>query len=189
MIPERVRTFIAVETPEELMAAIVEKSEGVREALGRGMRWTRSENIHLTVKFLGDIHRDDIPRALELLREAVGGLSTAPAGVMGPEPFPPGPRARLVVVPVEPVPALLELHKQLDGAMAGMGVKREERRFLPHITLARAKNVRPGWAADFDWTKVAGRIGMLPVSEATFFMSELGPGGPTYTPLGRLKIG
>jgi 2'-5' RNA ligase len=167
----------------------VKRCEPARAALGPHIHWTKPENIHLTMKFLGDIHRDDIVTALDIIKEAVAGQSSVPAEVRGPEPFPPGSRARMVVAPVDEVEALIRLHTRLNRGFAELGVKREKRGFLPHITLARARDIRGGWHAAFDWQTVSGKIGVLPVTAVTFFMSELGPGGPTYTPLGKMQIG
>jgi 2'-5' RNA ligase len=178
-----------VELTEPLRKAIVEKCGPVKNAVGPKVHWTKPENIHLTMKFLGDIHRDDIVTALDIIKEAVAGQSSVPAEVRGPEPFPPGSRARMVVAPVDEVEQLIRLHSRLDRGFAELGVKREKRGFLPHITLARARDTRGGWQASFDWQAVSGKIGVLPVTAVTFFMSELGPGGPTYTPLGKVQIG
>ncbi|MBN1809937.1 MAG: RNA 2',3'-cyclic phosphodiesterase [Planctomycetes bacterium] len=189
MLPAKIRSFVAVELPDSLRERIVLAVREPARILGTGVSWTRPENLHLTVKFLGDINREDVCRAMELLKEAVAGLSSVPVEVAGPAPFPPGSKPRMVVSPVTEADRLKVLYAQVERAMMKLGVGRENRRFTPHITLARARKAPPRWASAFDWETVAGKIGVLPVTGVTLFMSELGPGGPTYTRLCRQEIG
>jgi 2'-5' RNA ligase len=188
-LPQHIRTFVAVELPEDLRSALVLRCEPARAALGRALRWTRPDNIHLTVKFLGDVDRDDIPEAVNIIREAASGAHSLPAEVFGPEPFPAGAKARLVVAHVQHSDVLQHIYEGLDRGLARLGVKRERRAYTPHITLARARDFGGRWVSGFDWPSLAGKIGAMPVTALTLFMSELKPGGPDYTPLAKIDIG
>ena len=193
MTPERQtswRVFCAVELPGTLKARADEYQRFLREAqAGVRASWERPENLHLTLKFLGEI---ELPRVETLTRaaeRAAEGLRPFDLSVAGTGTFPPRGVPRVLWLGVEdPSGGFARLHARLEDECAREGFPREQRAFRPHLTLARLRS-RDG----------AERLGALhhetqfeaqtfTVSELVVMRSELLPGGARHTPIGRHKL-
>ena len=140
-------------------------------------RWTPPENLHLTLRFIGEVTEtlaDDIDANLRTIKEAafpleIGGLGT----------FDAGRRAHHLWIGVRPSPALTHLQANVERAVVRAGVKSQRRRFLPHITLAKLKDSPRHRLEAF----VVGHNlfqATLTVSSFTLFSSHLGHGDPLY---------
>ena len=189
-MPPRVRAFIAAEISSEVRACAVDAIDQLSPA-GSGVKWVRPENVHLTVKFLGDVD-------YTLLSDVCRGLARAVAlsepfeldcGRVGA--FPRLERPRTVWLGVnDPEKRLAKLAKDVDDAMAELRFRRESRPFHPHLTLGRVRDGRRSaelteriQSADFEMR------GVMIVDELIVFSSELTPEGPIYTPIGRAELG
>lgn len=136
---KRIRAFIALKLPESVSAAIRNVQE---QLVGHrlNVRWVKAENIHLTLKFLGDVdatHVDDVAAALEdaAVQQAPFYLSAKGGGV-----FPSVKRARVIWVGIDgQVTALAELQKAVETKLAAIGFPGAGRRFTGHLTLGRGK--------------------------------------------------
>jgi len=103
-------------------------------------RWCRREQLHLTLKFLGDVSTADIDELSRVTRDCAA-LRPFDAVLERVNVFPDARRARVLVVEVTPSDERLdELSRTLDERAARCGVERERRRFRPHLTLARFKS-------------------------------------------------
>ncbi|MCX7804420.1 MAG: RNA 2',3'-cyclic phosphodiesterase [Planctomycetota bacterium] len=187
--PQRaVRTFVAIELPDYLREAL----SGIARRLATDLpwvRWTAPENLHLTVKFLGDVQWNDTGRIGAAIKEEAAKGEPFEIELVGIMPFPPGRSPRIVAVGVVAGEAMSALHAALDRRMEEFGIRPEDRAFLPHLTLGR---VRDGRARDMAGVlaPLAERgIGAFDAEEVVFFQSELRPEGPLYTPLCRAKLG
>ena len=189
MLPERLRTFIAVELPDDVRENVWRAASELRDLFQNGIRWVRQENLHLTVKFLGMVYRDMIAEILDELRAAMRKCSQVSVAVNGVELFPPRKKPRVVCVGVHKDPRLEVIAKSVDGRLARLRIKKDHRRYLPHITIGRIKSRTVQGLERFDLSSLGEKMGTLPVTHLSFFMSELGPGGPSYTRLGRVEIG
>lgn len=189
MLPERLRTFIAIELPDDVRENIWRAESVLKERFQRGVKWVKKENLHLTVKFLGMVYRDMISVVLDELRAALRKCSQVSVQVNGVELFPPGKKPRVVCVTAHKDPRLEVIAKSVDGRLARLRIKKDHRRYLPHITIGRIKTRTVEGLEGFDLPSLGEKMGTLPVTQLSFFMSEFGPGGPTYTRLGRVEIG
>ena len=182
------RLFVAIELSSELRTHLVKMQEGVR-AVTADLSLTRPENLHLTLKFLGEVPDAQVPRVTDALAAIapVGEFDLKDAGIVC---FPEGGRVRVVSAAVESTSNLIELHQRIEGAMEAAGFPREGRAYHPHITLARARNALPPpmrgrlMAAD-DASKPRES---MRVHDFVLMESRLHPKGAQYTPAARFYI-
>ena len=181
------RTFIAVELPEDIRRGLVKLQKQI-EMPGLSMRWVRTEAMHLTLKFLGDIKRDDIHEVGKFMREAVKGIEPFMLTVEGLGSFPAEGRPRILWVgvtgTVEPLSIIAE---KLENGAREIGAKVEERRFVPHLTLGRVKTAPEGLAERLAEVKKP-MLGSFQADGLTLFLSELTPKGGEYTTLCRVDF-
>lgn len=188
---ERWRLFVALDIPEEVRDFIRDATAEVRENASLA-RWVPPENLHLTLKFIGEFDARDIKR---LEREVLAVARKADpfvASLGGCGAFPGAGKARVLWVGMrrgeEEAAALA---RKLDAGLERVGVKREERPFRGHLTLARMR--RPADCTGL-LEDLKGRICGLEdmdfrVCEVTLYRSILGPQGPRYQPLLEAVLG
>jgi len=183
-----IRAFIAV----TLAAPVVEEIAKVRAALlaAKGdVRWTRIEGLHLTLKFLGDIARNQIEPILAALREALGEQPPLQVRAQGLGAFPNLRRPRVVWVGLTGE-GLKELSETVETALMPLDFPPGEREFMPHLTLGRVRSLR-GWervlavVKEYEQTN----FGESRVEQVTLYQSELRPDGAVYSPLGSIPLG
>lgn len=182
------RAFVAVHVGP--LPGLVALIDGLR-ATGADLKLVEPENLHLTLKFLGDTPESRVPVVAEAMREAAAPEAPFEARLEGAGSF--GPRAapRVVWVGMQGAEALARVAERLDGALAARGVAEPERRpFKSHVTLARSRSERGGAAvAAFVRAHERADAGSLAVRELRLMRSTLTPHGPRYdvvqaTPLG-----
>jgi len=178
------RAFIAV----EIAAAIREKLAELIEQLrphGKEVKWVEAQNIHLTLKFLGDVPDDATPRIVELMRGCLAGATPCALTVKGAGAFPNLRRPRvLFACASDAPPTLAGVADRLNQAMAELGVEKEERAFQNHITLGRVREPRPMDRLAAQLEKQADReFGSMRIDRITLIRSELRRQGPIYTPI------
>jgi RNA 2',3'-cyclic 3'-phosphodiesterase len=185
------RTFLAVEiTPAiraragELIAALAGTSADVK--------WVEPHNLHLTLKFLGDVKQEEIVPVCQAMADGAAEVDPFQLDVRGAGAFPNAARPRTVWLGAsdgrEP---MVVLHDHVEAALAKLGYREEHRRFQTHLTIGRVRGAGPGIAelgkllqqhADFP----AGR---MTVAKITLFSSTLTPNGPIYDVLGTAPLG
>ena len=188
-MPGMLRAFVAVEMPVPVREALEEVQSGLKQ-LNIRARWVRPENIHLTLKFLGNIPAGHVPSIGEVLRvvaRAHGRFSLAAAGV---GVFPDMRRPKVIWVGLTSRPeALTPLQQDLDGRLAALGFPREAKSFRGHLTIGRFRaEGLPGPVADAVKRYAAVPFGTFAVEEIILLKSYLQPEGPLYTPLAREKL-
>jgi 2'-5' RNA ligase len=187
------RAFIAIELPAEIQEAIAHNTAGLKKALPKPLvRWVVEQNVHLTLKFLGDVS----PANLELLAEALKVEAaqhdhfTMSVGGLGA--FPNVRRARLVWIGLEVPAELAMLQRCVEGVATRLGYPAEERSFSPHLTLGRVgQTVSGGDQAKIRSALEACRVGPLgtvKVDAVHIFKSDLQPSGSVYTHLYALPL-
>ena len=127
------RLFVALALPDSIAAGLAILQAGVP-----GARWQTREQLHLTLRFIGEVGEDlaaDIDGALSRLKARPFILQLAGTGVFGN-----GSTARSLWVGVERNPPLAALHDKIEQALVRTGLAPEPRKFSPHVTLARLQN-------------------------------------------------
>jgi 2'-5' RNA ligase len=179
---------VAIELPASVLEAINRVQHQLQRdpALAR-LRWTRPEGIHLTLKFLGETpvgRQRDIEGAVE---RAVGGVAPFELrlGKLGKFGSRQNPRVLWIDVAGELDP-LRQLHSQVERELAQLRYPPEDRKFSPHLTLARVPQERAREAADALEAAIAATevpSATFTVDELSLMRSELKPGGAVYTRL------
>lgn len=184
------RCFLAIELPETVRTALA----GIRERLpelDRMVRWTRPEQLHLTLKFFAQVPEGDLSAVISALQESARSLSPFSFEVAGLGCFPPsGPPRVLWAGIAGPPPELIAVQAAFEEACTACGYPPENRAFKPHLTLARTRDgvaahaIRPA-IQPFSTTP----LGRAEVVEVILFQSILEAGGATHVPLLRTRLG
>ena len=129
-----IRTFIAVDLPDSFIDTIAE----IQQELKGNIKLVDPKQVHITMKFLGDVPEKKIPK----IEDALSGINSEPftARVQGVGAFPKPDYARVIYIGADPAETFTRLYAEVESALAPLGFKREKRPFTPHATLARVKH-------------------------------------------------
>ena len=183
----KIRTFIAVEIPNDVRDRIAELQTNLAKSKER-IRWTKPDNIHVTLKFLGDIEQDKTEPIADAIRNATRRIQPFELSVKGLGAFPNLRRARVIWVGLENPSAELEtLAQTLEGELTNLGFPSERRKFNPHLTIGRVKS---SLNRQFIETLKSFHFesGQALVDEIILMKSDLKPTGALYTPLQRVPL-
>lgn len=187
------RTFIAVELPAGIQKTISQSTAPLRNSLSKSLvRWVVPQNVHLTLKFLGDVSSTNLEQLVAALKVEAAVHEMFTMSVVGLGAFPNPRRARVIWVGLKAPPALEAIQRGVEAAAERLGYAPEERPFSPHLTIGRVgQNVS---ASDLqcirtllEATKV-GMLGTFRVDSVHIFKSDLQPGGSVYTHLYALPL-
>jgi 2'-5' RNA ligase len=178
------RLFAALPVPAETQAALGALVAQLRAGAAAGwpVRWTLETQLHLTLKFYGEVAPERLDALGDALRVAAAETPPLDCAVGALGTLPPGRKGRVVVAAIEAPAALELLQDRVERGSAALGFPVEGRPFRPHVTLGRVKRVArlPGEAA----ARLAEVRPELPflIEEAVLYESRLGPGGARYEP-------
>jgi len=186
------RAFIAIELPVKIKDSLSDiqnklKNENLK------VSWVKPQNLHLTLKFLGDIPFEKLEQIKKITEAAIKASPGFKVKLEGLGVFPSLRAGRIIWVGVnQPPPELNQLAEQLEEKLTETGIPVENRDFSAHITIGRIRNCpspshlekalskiemdMPG----YDWEFNCERISL--------FESTLCPAGPTYTPLKEFNL-
>lgn len=184
------RAFIAIELPDGLRQAVARVQERLKGA-GAGANWTRPEGIHLTLKFLGEVHDEKAQEILQALGVAARGTGSLTLAVEGAGAFPNVKAPRVLWLGVTgDIGKLAKLQAAVEDAMERLGFEREDRKFSPHLTLARIKFLKPrdNWPKIIEGVRDA-KLGGFDAGHVSLMKSELRHEGAVYTEVGRVELG
>jgi len=181
------RAFIAVELPLEIRQAVCNTTSRLRNEIGALVRWVPIENMHLTLKFLGDVS----PANMEMLSQMLGAetdlFNCFDLRLSGIGSFPSLKRPRVIYIGIQ-APAVLEsLQRGIESASRRLGYESEERGFSPHLTIGRVKQNISATEQQvirraLEETKIDS-LGTTRVDSVQLFKSDLKPTGSVYTRL------
>ena len=188
--PEVWRLFIAIELAKEVRHKIRNHIDKLRTALPDARaRWTREENLHLTMKFFGDVPVAEVEGISAAAAHAVASIYPFELSIRGCGAFPPKGQPRVLWIGTEDTSGSLQkLHIALENECAKAGFPREHRPFHPHLTVARLR--QPHGAREL--AHLHENIGFeslkVPVNEICLIRSELSSQGSRYTIVSRHKF-
>lgn len=169
-----IRLFCAIELPEGLRSRLISLGGGLP-----GARWIPEENLHLTLRFIGEVNEssfDDIVAALSTVNSSSFDLAVAGVGH-----YERARRPTVLWAGVDANPDLIQLHDRIEAALRRAGFKPEDRRYDPHVALARFNdNVSRDRVAAFLRANSLFRAASFRVEYFVLFSSVLGRSGPTY---------
>jgi 2'-5' RNA ligase len=188
-----VRAFVAIELPPTITRGLREIQRSLQRSPSAGIRWVPEGNIHLTLKFLGDIPLSQVPDISAVIERAAGSTQPLRLEVVGLGAFPGRPQPRILWAGLggdtEP---LASLANGIDAALAGLGFPRENRPFTPHLTLARVRpEVSPAEIRSVGEAMASLRIpaGLAFVADSVSLMkSLLRPEGACYSRLATASL-
>jgi RNA 2',3'-cyclic 3'-phosphodiesterase len=182
------RTFIAVDIPSPIQNIIQQKTDSLRKTLGTSLvRWVNADNIHLTLKFLGDISPAQVDRLTQMLHTAADQVNAFDLQISGCGSFPNFKRPRVLFIGIQAPAELEALYRGVESACARLEYESETRGFFPHLTIGR---VREGLSAA-DLQKIrqtvegskVDSLGTARVDSVHLYKSDLKPTGSVYTKL------
>jgi RNA 2',3'-cyclic 3'-phosphodiesterase len=188
-MPETIRAFIACELPASVIALLANLQRQIKSN-GIKAKWVRPENIHLTLKFLGNIQAGDIDRLVRCMTECLRGLAPITLMTKGIGVFPGIKRARVIWVGLAgQIPSLVEMQRKLEESLATMGFPKENRAFKGHLTLCRiTETVNPGMIGQIIRDHAGLQSDEFTVNAIDLVQSTLHPTGSMYTRLRRIAL-
>jgi 2'-5' RNA ligase len=186
----RIRTFIAIEISPEVRARAANLMQQLRASQAQAS-WTRPDNLHLTLKFLGDTPDTELPAVCRAVQQAVRDQPPFHVSFRRAGAFPRTAQPRTVWIGVERgLEELRQLQQQIESRLYEEGFQRERRKFFPHLTIGR---VRGGGATQAALGQLleahaAYEGGEVIVEEVVVFASYPAPEGTTYQALDHAEL-
>ena len=191
---QQVRAFIAIPVPKAVIQVLDDAVKNLDSCIGENVGWVRTEGIHLTLKFMGNIETGIVERVLEAMSAVVSQFSPFELAIskLGVFPNPRRPRVLWSGVQGE-IETLAALQSAIDGALGELGLRQEQRAFSPQLALGRVRrdvadsllqrigqvtegvklSVAPSWTAD----------------SVNLMRTELDPTGSRHYLVGSASIG
>lgn len=186
---DSIRTFVCIEVPR----AVKERIESLQQTLRRnsaGISWAKPSNIHLTIKFLGDVPLSKIDSVRGGVERAADGVSAFDIEVSTAGCFPSARSPRVLWVGLGGIPDLLkQLHSNVESELACEGFPREPKRFAPHLTIGRVRSAQNAERTAADLMARGFEPQTFRATEVILMRSELNASGSIYTPLATIKLG
>lgn len=189
-----IRAFIAVEIDEPLRAELDKLQARLQSRIGgSALRWTKPEQIHLTLKFLGDVRAGTIGDLEAALRRACAGLAPFTMALEGLGCFPSPKKPSVVWVGISRgAEQIKELFARVERETRGFSERREDHDFHPHLTIGRVRKAsfaelrRIG---ELIQSAQCGTLGEISVTAVHLMKSEFSPGGAEHTRLAAVAFG
>lgn len=177
------RVFCAIEMPTEVRERVAQHGDQLRRSLPEVQAsWTKPENIHLTLKFFGNISQQQAMKASEAASRAIAGMSTFTIRIEEPGSFPARGPARVLWIGIkDPTGKLIKLQLKFDTECETEGFSKEDRAFHPHLTVARLRTPRGARTLSENHNELRFEPAEVTVSSLILFRSELSPKGSRYT--------
>lgn len=183
------RCFISLELPEELKKNIYGYIEKLKSA-GADVKWIPPENLHLTLKFLGDTTEERLKSINERLISIAKAHDRFYLQISGAGVFPNIKYPRVVWLGVHDSNEIAKLRRDIEESMAGLGFKRDDKQFTPHLTIGRVRSLRNKDALIKGLATLKEvDFGKIKVNNITMMKSELKPGGAEHLKLSEIPIG
>ena len=177
------RVFCAVELPDDVREQLRDHIARLRKtAPEAAASWSRVENVHLTLKFFGNVEVEQIDAISAAAARAVEEFSAFPIAVGGTGVFPRPSRPQVLWIGVsDPMGQLAALQKKLDEDTADFG--KEDRVYRPHLTIARIRKPEGARHLADAHLQMEFTPCEIKLHEVIIFRSELSPKGSRYTPI------
>lgn len=181
------RLFIAIDLPEEWKEKLAQLQSSI-EWLGRGISWARSEGMHLTLEFLGEVPDDKVAEISARLERACAGTASFEMRMKGTGCFPNSKRPRVYWAGLNGGETLIALQRRVEDEMERLGFPREERDFTPHLTIARIKDPMGKERMTRALLDYKLETDSVQVREVLLMQSILKPAGAEYRPQSRIEL-
>jgi 2'-5' RNA ligase len=188
-----IRAFVAINLPVEVRANLAELQRELKSALpGDGVRWTKPEQIHLTLKFLGDITANSLEDLKVAIQRACEGITPFSLRMESLGVFPDSQKPRVIWTDVNgDADILRRLQEQIERE-TGAWRETEQRTFQPHLTLARVRSLKPDGAAvlrEKIRAHTATQFGSWHIGQIDLTQSKLSSAGAEHSQLAGFPLG
>ena len=183
-----IRAFIAIALPPDVQDCLTQISAQLKEQVGEKLvRWVPIPNIHLTLKFLGDVSVNNLDVLKEIINAEAASQKPMEISIGRLGAFPKVRHPRVIWVGVEAPPDLTALQRGIEARLIKVGYPKDKRTFFPHLTLGRiSRNAAPKEVrkiGDIISASSIGFLGVASVQAVHIFSSDLQPTGAVYTKL------
>jgi 2'-5' RNA ligase len=183
---DSIRCFIAVKIPRlDPLRRVLKELAG----MGRAIKAVDPDNLHVTLKFLGDTEVELVPNVRSLMESAAAVCEPCVLTVGGLGAFPHAERPNVVWAGLAGAETLAALAGDLETGLEPHGFARENRPFVPHLTLARVKAKPPDSLRDLLARHAKTQFGTAAIDQVELIRSELGADGSRYTVLASSPFG
>jgi 2'-5' RNA ligase len=181
------RAFIAVEIPLAIREAVCNATEPLQKSIGSAVRWVPMQNMHLTLKFLGDVSQSNVEMLSEMLHAEADLFQCFDLHLGGIASFPNLKRPRVIYIGIQAPPTIEALQRGIESASRRLGYESEERSFSPHLTIGRVKQTvspteQQAIRRALEETRIDS-LGTARVDSVHLYKSDLKPTGSVYTRL------
>jgi 2'-5' RNA ligase len=184
----KLRLFWAVALPgavRDSLGAV----QSVFKVLSLDAKWVETQNLHITVRFLGDTDEKLPPELLAAAAALLADMRPFTVSLRGVGVFPSVSKPRVLWVGMSGFEPLLTMHRRVEKASASLGFPPEGRSFSPHVTIGRFRSAANAAALAKQIETMNGRnFGTVTVEGLNLYASRLQPGGAVYTSLGRVTF-
>lgn len=184
------RLFVAIDIEPHVRVRIKQIQNRLAQTLDlsdKQVKWVHPEQIHLTLKFLGDVKDKLLTQVCDVVKRTASEFECFDFEVRGLGAF--GRPARVVWAGMSACPPMMQLQTELESRFAELGWDPESRPFAGHLTLCRVKNVSAGRVlADAVEPYQDETLGQVSVTEIVLYQSQLTSAGPCYTAVCRAAL-
>ena len=182
------RTFIAIDVSDEVRSAVGTFTSALKKEKAR-VSWVKPENVHITLKFLGEIDEEKIPEIIGALQECSKKQKPFEITIKGSGGFPNLKKPRIIWVGMtEGIEELKSLAGAADNELSKLGFEKEKRAFKPHLTIGRVKALidNESFIKKIQSTEFYG--GRFTAGKISLMKSDLKPSGAEYTKLETINL-
>lgn len=185
------RTFFCLELSDHVKREIDEIPDSIHSPAY--VKWVSQNNLHITLKFLGDINKKEVPRIKQQAEQSAAQINPFEMTIDKLSGFPnPGFPKVIWLGSDSPPDEIFRLQDDLASRLVDLGFEKEKRDYVPHVTLGRTKDDNEtkieqlgselkGHSLETNWT--------VSIDQLTLMESTLKSGGPVYDPVFRLNLG
>ena len=183
------RIFLALDLDQPIKSQLL-RLQNRLDKIGADVRWVKDEQIHLTMKFLGEITDQMAADVCRLCQNVSAEFEPFEFEVRAAGCFANHGRPRVLWVGVEdPSGCVRRLNERIEKTLGPLGLRRERRAFKPHVTLGRVSSAQNALELRAEVVKNTNfEAGIAQATEIAIYSSELGPDGPVHTVIGRAKF-
>lgn len=184
-MPQLIRTFIAVAVP--CTAELKPVLQLLRE-MGSAVTPVAADNLHLTLKFLGDTDPGRVSDIGDVITEETAGLSAFSMDLVGLGAFPRPQRPSVIWAGIQAPESLIDLASRLEKRMRKLRFPKDRHEYNPHLTLARVRRKPPQELFELLAENTATPFGSVEIDAVTLYQSELKPDGAKYSALAKAAL-
>jgi len=189
ILPPVVRVFFAIDLSDSIKSQLATYIDSLRKiSKSKQIRWSRTENLHITLQFLAEVQSEHIARMIEHVQtELAAAMPPFKISLRHLHLYPDPHRPRVIVVDIAPQASLARLSELVGHGIKKTGYEIEMRPFRAHMTIGRIKTTQMN-ALSFLADVVPPSVGEIDIEEVVLFQSESHPNGSHYIPLHRVAL-